>query len=117
VDAAGEPAFWEGERIRINPAFFRRIDGKVAAIARHGLLPALVVLWALTPKDPGVYLPEEQAIILARYVVARYGAFRPVWFLGGDGLYHQDLERWRRIGRAVFGESGAERALVTLHPG
>lgn len=123
ADSEGEPAFWGAENIRINPAFFRRMDRKVAAIARHGLVPALVVLWALKPVDPGVFLSEKDAILLARYIVARYGAYRPVWFLGGDGLYHQDPKRWRRIGAAVFGDARegyhdqSERAVTTLHPG
>ena len=116
ADLEGEEAFEGEQQIRINPRFFRRIDGKVAAVARHGLVPALVILWALTPTDPGVSLPEEDAILLARYIVARYGAYRPVWFLGGDGIYSSDIERWRRIGRAVFGKGVREGLPVTLHP-
>lgn len=116
VDSFGERAFEGDEQIRINPAFFQRLDAKVAAIARRGMVPALVILWTLTRKDPGVYLPEEDAIHLARYIVARYGAFRPVWFLGGDGVFSSALERWRRIGRAVFPGDGVERSLVTMHP-
>lgn len=116
VDACGERAFEGEEPIRINPAFFRRLDPKVAAIARRGMVPALVLLWALTQRDPGRCLSEEDAIHLARYIVARYSAFCPVWFLGGDGVYGQDLERWRRIGRAVFVAGEGQRGLATMHP-
>lgn len=115
ADVEGEGAFQGVRDIRINPRFFRRFDHKVAAIAAHGLVPALVVLWALTRHDPGNYLPTEDAVLLARYIVARYGAYRPVWFLGGDGRYGGlNAQRWRQIGRAVF--PAEERALVTLHP-
>lgn len=115
ADDESERAFTGTENIAINPAFFRRLDAKVAAISAHGLAPVLVVLWALTQRDPGHFLREADAIRLARYVVARYAAFRPVWFLGGDGRYYHDVDRWRRIGRAVFPDD-EERALVTLHP-
>ena len=85
----------------IHPQFYQRLDGKVAAVSEQGLVPALVLLWALTPTDPGHYLPVDDAIRLARYLVARYAAFRPIWILGGDGRYRA-VRRWRRIGRAVF---------------
>ncbi|HET7560642.1 MAG TPA: DUF4038 domain-containing protein, partial [Limnochordia bacterium] len=110
----GEPSYYGRERIHLNPTFFRRQDQHVAAIAHAGLVPCLVLLWELTERDPGHYLPEADAIALARYLVARYGAYRAVWFLGGDGRY-QDPERWKRIGRAVFGDN-PDRGLATLHP-
>ena len=114
-DAAGETAFTGRENILINPAFYRRLDAKVAAVARHGLVPALVLLWACTPGDPGHYLPEEDGIRLARYLVARYQAYRPIWMLGGDGDYRADkASRWQRIGQAVFDDPAAQT--VTMHP-
>jgi hypothetical protein len=119
ADAHGERA-WTGDKdIRVNPGFFRRLDDKVAAIAAAGLVPALVVLWTLTPWDPGLKLAEDDAIRLARYITARYAAFRPVWLLGGDGRYLADgaADRWKRIGRAVLGTGPrAERPLAALHP-
>lgn len=116
ADAQGERAFEGPEAIRINPCFFRRLDQKVAAIARHGIVPCLVVLWALTDRDPGYRLPEREAIHLARYIISRYAAYQAVWFLGGDGRYvGDDVARWKRIGRAVF-DGDEERALTTLHP-
>jgi hypothetical protein len=80
-----------------------------------------VLLWAISggsnPSiNPGFGLPEDQAILLARYMVARWQANNVVWFLAGDGDYRgPKSERWKRIGREVFSEPG--RALVTLHPG
>lgn len=116
ADELGEKAFVGEKPIRINPGFFQRLDDKVAAINRHGLVAALVLLWACTEKDPGHYLPEEDAVRLARYLVARYGAYRVIWMLGGDGDYRGGkAERWRRIGRALFGDNSSN--LVTMHPG
>ncbi len=117
-DDRGERAFSAGDAMQVNPAFFQRLDAKVAAVNRAGLLAAPVLLWAIRASgdlNPGYSLSEEDAVVLARYMVARYGAYQVAWFLGGDGDYRDDkAERWRRIGRKVFGER--HDGLVTMHP-
>ncbi|NJN82357.1 MAG: DUF4038 domain-containing protein [Caldilineaceae bacterium] len=118
-DAVGEKAFDGLESIQINPAFYQRLDAKVAAIAAHGLAPSPVLIWACTPKDPGHYLSAEDCIVLARYEVARYAAYRPLWILGGDGEYRgESAQKWIETGRAVFGAViDADHSLaVTMHP-
>jgi hypothetical protein len=120
-DLLKESAYTGHDCIQVNPQFFQRLDAKVDAVNRAGLLNAPVLLWAIdggTNPDinPGRSLPEDQAILLARYMVARWGANHVVWILAGDGDYRKDkAERWRRIGRAVFGN--VSHALVTMHPG
>ena len=120
-DRLRELAFSGQDRIAINPEFFQRLDAKVASLNRAGLLSAPVLLWAISggsnPKiNPGFSLPEDQAIRLAQYMVARWQAHDVVWILPGDGDYRGDkAEKWKRIGRAVFGEGG--HAPVVLHPG
>ena len=112
------------ERIEIHPAFFQRLDKKADALNDAGILNVIVLLWAArwlrvysdNVVNPGLSLPEDQAILLARYMVARWGANHVVWILNGDGHYIDEAaERWRVIGRAVFG--GREHAPVSLHPG
>ena len=119
ADELGQTAFSGTDQIQIHPGFFQRMDRKVREVNRHGLVGGCVLLWALTSKDresPGEVLPEHQAIMLARYMVARYGAYGVVWILGGDGDYRgEKAERWKTIGRAVFPESRPRRP-VTLHP-
>lgn len=110
----GKTAFQGTDRITINPAFFQRLDAKIDGINDHGLIAAPVMLWTLTESDPGQILSEEACIRLARYQQARWGAHQVVWFLGGDGRYYETGERWRRIGRAVFGDR--HDRLVTMHP-
>jgi hypothetical protein len=120
-DLNGERAYSGTERIVINPAFFQRLDEKVAALNRAGLLAVPVMLWAINggsnPQvNPGVSLPEDQAVLLARYMVARWGADKVAWILGGDADYRgAKAEKWKRIGRAVFGD--VAHAPVTMHPG
>ena len=120
-DSCGEKAYWEpagaGSGIKVNPAYFQRLDAKFAAINAHGLVAAPVILWAIKgAANPGYTLPEPDAILLARYIVARYGAYNVAWLLAGDGDYRGELaERWRRIGTAVF--RGRHDRPVTMHPG
>ena len=53
--------------------------------------------------------------MLERYQVARWGGNHCVWILNGDGHYQREkAEKWKRIGRGVFGGRG--HAPVTLHP-
>jgi len=115
-DIEGEKAYEGKERIvKINADFFRRIDPKFSMLNEYGLVAAPVLLWDLGD-SPGVNLVEDDAILLARYLIARYGARILVWILAGDGDYRgEKAERWKRIGRAVF--LNRHRQLVTIHPG
>jgi len=105
----------------VYPIFFRRMDERVAAIRRAGLVPIPVMLWALTSRDqesPGAILPPALAAQLARYINARYHAYSVLWMLGGDGNYRgeENAARWREIGRLTFPQDLLRRP-VTLHPG
>jgi hypothetical protein len=118
-DLKGEMAFTGKEKISVNPEFFRRLDEKADAVTKAGLLNVPVLLWAIgghsAEHNPGAFLPEEQAILLARYMVARWQAHPVVWILGGDGHYFgSEGEKWRRIGRAVFDDIA--HAPVIMHP-
>lgn len=115
TDPKGQKAYRGKKRVKLNPEFFQRLDPRVAAVNAHGLVAAPVVLWALTEPDPGRALPEEDAMRMARYIVARWGAYHVVWFLGGDGHYTgENAPRWHRIGRATFADR--HDRLVTMHP-
>lgn len=116
----GLVAFEGSGRIKINPEFFRLIDKKIDRINDYGLIAAPVVLWALQSGagrelSPGYYLPDDQAILLAKYIMARYGANHVVWFLGGDGNYTGTFEqRWKTIGRAL--SDVKQQGIVAQHP-
>ena len=121
-DREGQLPYAGHDRIAINPAFYQRLDQRLDALNAAGLLGAPVLLWAaewsnaqVNDSNPGLMLPEDQAILLARYMVARWGAHDVVWILNGDGDYRgPKAERWHRIGQAVFGTR--PHAPVVLHP-
>jgi hypothetical protein len=112
-------AYYTGSTLRLNPQYFRQMDRRFHAIQESGLVAIPVLLWAIGGRnsiDPGYALPEAQAVKLARYMVARYGAYRVIWMLGGDGEYRAaNSDKWKRIGRRVF-PAGSPRRPVTLHP-
>ncbi len=106
--------------IRIHPEFFRRIDERIDQANAKGLVVSPVILWALPSGpgrhlSPGYSLPLEEAILLAKYIVARYQGNHVIWALGGDGKFHGDQElKWKEIGRQVF--NPIDHAPATLHP-
>jgi hypothetical protein len=120
-DKNKELAYAGTDKIAINPKFFQRLDEKVEAVNKAGLLNVPVMLWAINggsnPKvNPGVSLSEDQAILLARYMIARWGANDVAWILAGDSDYRGDkAAKWQRIGRAAF--ASGRHGPVTLHPG
>lgn len=112
----GEVAFTGREKIQINPAFFKRMDERINALNAKGLLAVPVLLWAIKGEEnPGWYLPEDQIILMEKYLVARYGAHHVVWIPAGDTTYKEaNGEKWRRISRAVF--DGITHAPIVMHP-
>jgi hypothetical protein len=120
-DAYQRRAYSGADRIAINLGFFKRLEERHDALRRAGILSVPIMLWAINrgPEDavnPGVSLPEKDAILLGRYLVARWNADPVVWVLNGDGDYQKEkAARWRNIGRGVFQEIW--HAPVAIHPG
>jgi hypothetical protein len=118
-DPFGETAFAAGDRDRINPAFFQRMDPRVSAINQHGCVAAPILVHDNgsegTDGNLAATMSEAQTIRLARYLLARWGAYHAAFTLGGDGRYDTEgTARWQRIGRAVFGDQ--PHLLATMHP-
>jgi Protein of unknown function (DUF4038)/Domain of unknown function (DUF5060) len=115
-DLDGNTAFSivDGKAV-VNPAFYKQIDERLDSANAAGLLVAPVLIWAHKKGDAGFELPEDDVIRICKYEVARYGAHHVLWMLAGDNSYNPtQAARWKRIGRAVFG-NGAQ-APVTTHP-
>ena len=97
----GAPHSRVGSTSPSTPEFFRRLDGKVAALARAGLLAVPVLLWAAEWTDdprvnelnPGYSLPDDQAVLLARYMVARWDAYPVAWILPGTAPTREPTQR------------------------
>ncbi|HOC54524.1 MAG TPA: DUF4038 domain-containing protein [Verrucomicrobiota bacterium] len=116
-DARSQSA-WTGslERIAINPDFFQRLDARIGVLARAGLMSAIAPLLELQWSAGAAALPDSQAELLVRYIVARWGAEPVVWMLAFESdASASNLGRWKRIGQAVFGDR--PRAPVVLFPG
>lgn len=81
------------------PAYFRALDGLIAAANARGIVPALVALWfnyvpGTNEEWDGNFhrhpFSEEQATRWGRYLAARYGAYGAVWFVSGDWEFTED---------------------------
>ncbi len=115
TDPDGQASYSESGRFTVNPVFYQRLDPKVDAIARHGMLASAIVVLALYDEEPGWAWPVEQLIRFARWLRARWGAYHVAWSLGGDGNFAGErATRWRDIGAAVY--TAPPETLVTMHP-
>ena len=113
-DLRGETAVSGNEIISLNLNFFRRLDEKIEALNDAGLVAAIVPLQELANTESE--LPEKQAALLLRYAVARWGANKVAWILAVEGdTLGKKVDRWKRIGREVFGNIA--HAPVILTPG
>jgi hypothetical protein len=106
-------AFSGRDKISINPEYFKQLDGRMDEINAAGLLAAPALLGIShsnkEPNHPDIHsdlnLPEDQAILLARYMVARWGANSVLWILDGNGADPtSSASRCQHIGRATFGD-------------
>jgi hypothetical protein len=114
TDREGRSAFAGHSKIGINPLYFQRLDHYFDAVNAAGMVASPVLVWALGD-SPGNYLLEDQRVVLAKYMVARYGAHHCLWILGGDGNYRDGRgDEWSRIGAEVFGDN--PRRPATMHP-
>lgn len=110
-----------------DPAYFRALDGLVAAAHERGVVPALVALWfdyvPGTNADWG--FPEEkrhqmtgaQARDLGRYLGARYGAYGAVWLVSGDSDFDETSLAVYRAAAEGLGEACTHPLLTAHQPG
>jgi hypothetical protein len=115
---SGEDFFLNNDRTRLNPRYFDYLDRIVQAANDAGMVVALVPLWAgMMEYYTRGALTVEQAMLLARYVGARYAGSNILWIVGGDNSY-ETVERivfWSQFALALKKTSGVHH-LVTVHP-
>jgi hypothetical protein len=102
-------------RVKVNLETARELDLKVTTANRAGLLNAIAPLWEVGENSTAP-LPEDQAIAVMRYAVARWGADDVAWVVAFEcDAGGTQAARWQRIGRAVF--NAVSHAPVVLLPG
>lgn len=97
------PASWDFTRF--NPAFFRHLEKRVEQLCRMGIEADLILFH---PYDGGHWgfdrMPKEADDRYLRYVVARLGAFRNVWWSMAnefDFMKEKTPEDWDRFFQIV----------------
>ena len=105
----------------LNPEYFRYLDSLISKANDSGLMVALVPLWAELAwlQDKGNHrfmFDRQEALSLARYVAARFGAYNVLWIVAGDSEYHT-LEQqafWGDFARTLDTVGGGDH-LITVH--
>jgi hypothetical protein len=116
LDDKKQTAFQGTNRFSVNPEYCKRLDTKVETLSRAGLLNAIAPLAEIEASGKLDELPDDQAFLLLRYMVARWGAAPVAWLIALDGDSEgKQAARWKRIGSALF--SNYRHAPVVLYPG
>jgi len=99
-------------RIEFNLELIRQLEARIESASHAGLLNAIVPLWEIGV-CAGETLPEDQAVVLLRYCLARWDSYPVAWILAfeADDTGNQ-AARWQQIGRAVFGSVSHSPVLV-----
>jgi len=131
-NSRGHPACTVTDRgLLPHPSFFKHVDALLGELQKAGLLVALLPHWGFLanayltlhhvrgffqPGDVPIFYQADGARY-ARYIGARYGAFLPVWVLGGDvrAETDQQLAYWRAVADGLDEGSGT-RLPRTYHP-
>jgi hypothetical protein len=116
TDAEGNISYVISDgKLSLNEAFYKRLDARLKAVNDAGLLAVPVLCWAHKKGDAGVDLGEEHLTALCQAEAARYKDAHVMWILAGDNpCGKDDAAKWKRIGRAVFGDK--PEVPVTTHP-
>jgi Protein of unknown function (DUF4038)/Domain of unknown function (DUF5060)/Putative collagen-binding domain of a collagenase len=114
-DDEGQAAIAQiGDRLAVNPDYFKRLDQKVQTLNRAGLLNAVILAPEISPVysgDPA--LPDSETVLLAEYIVARYGAEPIAWLLPCNGQTPEKCAAfWKSHGPSLFSRGGHAPVIV-----
>ncbi len=113
----GGKLFLDAARQEINPAFLQEVDFRLRHINDLGLVFGMVVLYARGDPYWGSLPDDEARLRFARYVVARYSAFRMVFHVAGEWHYMPDrADLFRAIGREIR-KTDPHGRMIGIHPG
>lgn len=71
---------WDAEFTRINPKYFDYADRRIQLLVDSDMVPAIVGAWNWVLPKMGVEKMQRHW----RYLIARYGSYPVVWFVGGE---------------------------------
>ncbi len=119
----GEPFFLDNDFSRLNPRYFAYMDTLIQAINAHGMVAVIVPVWARMTEvhealnNHRFAFNTDEALLLARYLGARYAGANVLWLLGGDARYENPEQQdfWRAMAETLQKADG-HRHLVTIHP-
>lgn len=108
-DAGGNPVNNAGLFKELNPSFWENTDERIQYIADKGLVSALGIDWGNQLEAAN----EADYMRVARYIVARYGAYPTLWL--GSGEYAKgSVAGWGNISAYIYELDPYKRA-NTLH--
>ena len=119
----GEPFFLNQDYSLPNPRYFDYLDTLVSNANARGMAVALVPLWAgmnelyFDPRYQRFSLNEEQSLLLARYIAARYAGSNVIWIVAGDNKYDTPQRKtfWSKFALEIRQTDG-NLHLMTVHP-
>ena len=105
---------------RFNPLFFRHVDQRIFALQRLGIEADTILFH---PYDDGAWgfdrMAAQEDDRYVRYVIARFGAFRNIWWSLAneyDFMIRKTERDWERIGRLVSARDPFHH-LISIHNG
>lgn len=108
-NAAGSLLNWNGFASDLNPGFWQNCDLRIQYAIDNGLVVALGIDWGRLLESGN----EADYTRIARYIVARYGAYPTVWTGGGE--YGQgSAASWKNVLDYTYSIDAYKRA-NTLH--
>jgi hypothetical protein len=114
-DESGATAFDSKSPGGLNLDFFRKLDPKVEAIARAGLLSVIAPAWE-AGGTPGEGADEVQMVALLRHAFGRWHAHPSLWIIAAESASSgANIGRWKRITADVFADGTP--GLVCFAPG
>ncbi len=115
TNSAGQSAFHHSRILEPDFTALNELDAKIDALNQAGLVALVAPLWEIGVRDQDL-LSEDEAIMVWRQALGRWGANQVVWVFAceGQGLGAK-ISRWKKIARAAFDDSF--HAPVIFFPG
>jgi hypothetical protein len=123
MNSDGKTFFLNDDFSRINPEYFRFMDYFVKTANDSGLNVTIMPLHAamnimhLDLRFTGKKITNEQSLLIAKYVGARYAGSNIIWIIAGDKEYDTPWKQkfWSEFAEVIRNATGG-RQIMTVHP-